>query len=78
MENCRVVEIDDSWTLWCGDQHISRMTQREVRNLVLQIVVFGGKEFRDEFHEWMTDGKVDQVADYLEDHKERVHKGVEP
>jgi hypothetical protein len=66
MRNCRVhIGPGDSIDLSVDCQHISRITHLEVRDLILQALVFGGKPLRDEVHKWLNDGKVEQIAEVI-------------
>jgi hypothetical protein len=46
-------------------QHISRITTRELRELVCQIFVFGPKDLREDIRKWLADEKLESIAEYL-------------
>ena len=45
-------------------QHLSRLTDYEVRDLVLQILVFH-PDVRKEVWDWVKKGDVEKISDYL-------------
>jgi hypothetical protein len=51
-------------------QHLSRLTHSEVREIVLQCIVFGGKAIRDEVRDWLNEGKIEDIAQFLAPEKE--------
>ena len=54
-------------------QHLSRLTHSEVRDIVLQCIVFGGKTLRDEVRTWLTEGKIEDIAQFLAPEKEATN-----
>jgi hypothetical protein len=46
-------------------QHLSRLTDIEVRELVFQIIVFGPRKLRAEIAEWLTSRSVETVAQVI-------------
>ena len=46
-------------------QHISRLTDREVRELIIQLLVFGGSELRRDIGHWLSGGKLDELGRYI-------------
>lgn len=55
----------DRISIRVDDQHISRLTHLETRDLILQLLVFGGRELRNEVHGWLNEGVVQQIGDYI-------------
>ncbi len=47
------------------EQHISRLTRREVRELILQLLIFGGSDLRKEIGEWLTNGKANSLGEFI-------------
>lgn len=47
------------------NQHISRMTHVEARSMLCSLLVFGGKELREEIKGWLNGGKIEQVAEVI-------------
>ena len=66
MSNCRVdIGADNLIDLQVDRQHISRITHREARELVLMLLIFGGKEFREDIQGLLNGKKIETVADVL-------------
>jgi hypothetical protein len=53
-------------------QHLSRLTHSEVREIVLQCVVFGGKKLREEVKLWLNGESLEQVAQFLSKEEEPI------
>jgi hypothetical protein len=43
-------------------QHLSRITSEEVREIVLQCIVFGGKNLREDVRKWLSDAEFESMA----------------
>jgi hypothetical protein len=66
MSNCRVhIGPGDRIDLRVDEQHISRITRKEARDLMAQLLCFGGKELRDEIYKWLHEGKIEQIAEVI-------------
>lgn len=52
------------------NQHISRLTHDEVRELVLQILVFSPRKLREEIKVWLDGGTIDTVGNLIGPDKE--------
>ena len=46
-------------------QHLSRITPEEVREIVLQCIVFGGKNLREDVRKWLSDGEFESMAEVV-------------
>lgn len=47
------------------DQRISRINQREIRGLVFQILIFGGRTLRDEVSVKLNRGNIQLIAEVI-------------
>jgi hypothetical protein len=66
MSNCRVdVGPRGAIDLHVDRQHISRITHVEARELLLQMLIFGGKKLRDEIYKWLHEAKFEQIAEVI-------------
>jgi hypothetical protein len=66
MSNCRVnVDPGGRIDLQVDQQHISRITHKEARELILHLLIFGGKKMRDEVYKWLHETKVEQIAEVI-------------
>jgi hypothetical protein len=43
-------------------QHLSRLNGVEVREIVLQVLMFGGSELRKEVEHWLAGGTLDKLG----------------
>lgn len=48
--------------IWVDGQHLSRLTDREVREIIIQLLVFGGSELRRDIQHWLEGGKLDELG----------------
>lgn len=52
------------------DQHLFRLREEEVREIVLQLIVFCGPELRNEVKGWLNGEEFNKMADYITPIKE--------
>jgi hypothetical protein len=64
--------VDGSASIFLEGQHISRMKPIEVRSLISSLLVFGGKELRDDIKKWLDGGTIETVAEYIAPEPEKV------
>ncbi|MCU1305138.1 MAG: hypothetical protein JWQ87_5422 [Candidatus Sulfotelmatobacter sp.] len=55
----------DQTDIWVEDQHLSRLSGREVREIIIQLLVFGGSELRRDINHWLSGGKLDELGHYI-------------
>lgn len=65
MSRIRVNFINSVVNIAVDEQHLSRLTEPEVRDLIAQLLVFGGKELRQSIANWLCNGTVDSIADFI-------------
>lgn len=51
--------------IWVDDQHLSRLNSRELREIIVQLLVFGGSKLRADINGWLSGGKLDELGNYL-------------
>lgn len=57
--------LGDTIDIRVGLQHISRITHTELREIICQSLMFGGKKLRAEVRNWLSNDSVEQVAEVL-------------
>lgn len=57
--------VDGTASIFLEGQHISRMNPAEVRSLIAALLVFGGKELREDIKKWLDGGTIETVAEYI-------------
>lgn len=55
---------NDTVSIFVDDQHLSRLTPSEVRQMMCQILMFGGMQMRDEIAGWLN-GSMAQAAEVI-------------
>ena len=48
--------------IWVDEQHLSRLDRHETREILLQILMFGGKKLREEVKGWLNGEEFGKVA----------------
>lgn len=67
-------DVNDT-SIYVGSQHISRLTHAEVREIVCQCLMFGGKELREEIRGWLSCKEVESVAQVIAPEKNAASEG---
>jgi hypothetical protein len=57
-------------------QHLSRITGAELRQILVQCLVFGGGELRADIAEWLAGGKLDELGHYLDQNQQPLKTGI--
>lgn len=65
MIRCNCNFTKDTTEIWVDDQHLSRLNGREVRELIVQLLVFGGSDLRRDIGHWLSGGKLDELGRYI-------------
>lgn len=47
------------------EQHLSRLTAHETREIIIQLLVFGGDDLRRDIKHWLDGGKLDELGRYI-------------
>jgi hypothetical protein len=53
------IQINVDW------QHLSRLTEREMREIIVKCLVFGGSRLRQDITHWLNGGKLDELGHIL-------------
>lgn len=56
------------------EQHLSRLTGTEVREMILQLLIFGGSQLRKDITHWLNGGKLDELGHYISPDNKTDHQ----
>jgi hypothetical protein len=46
-------------------QHLFRITPQELRQIIAQALILGGRDLREDIKRWLSDENVEQIASHL-------------
>lgn len=55
----------DTIDVHVDDQHLSRLSGKELRQIITQALLFGGPKLREDIAHWLAGGKLDELGNML-------------
>lgn len=68
----------DIASIHVDEQHLSRLNSREVREIIIQLLVFGGSKLRTDIGHWISGGKLNELGEYIAPDRDKALVGIEP